>query len=758
MTTRQRLPRALQVPAILLALLTLGAGPLAAATISGTVRNEAALGLANVDLDFIDLCSGDNIFLSGDKTAADGTFSVVVPAGTYDVHFTPAAGAVVTAADLQDVVVSVNAGLGVITLHPGRLVAGTVLLPGGAPAAGVDLKFVDVATEHRVYLSKDVTNASGQYAVRVPPGTYDLDYRPPVALSYTDAERFGLVVGASDISGLSNSLGTGFVVTGQVRDKNSNRVKNVDIDAYDECTGRRIATAHDNTDVNGNYSVVVPAGTYSFAYDPPRCKALESTRAGGVAIARAKDLGTEQMQAAVAVSGIVHGPDGLPLADARLKFYDVTTVGNPRQPATNDRTDAAGAFSVLVPTGTYDINIEPPPGVDDVVGHLNSVPAGPTSLGVVTLAAGFPVHGVVVGPGFAPVEHVNINVVDSETRVAQRIANDATDATGAFTVVLPLGTYDFEYAMPACTGLAPAAQTNRAIASAVTLPVVTAVTGVHLTGSIVDGGSLPVPNVDLDIYPAGTGNKIYTPNDKTAADGTYDVLVPPGTWDVRYIPSSLTRLLPAERLNNSAPASLALPLTVLENGWFVSGLVRAQATFLPIEGAAVDFFPPGNTTAPLWTPHHVTGVDGAYAVPVPAGTWDVRFTPPAGAPLGVTWVHGVAALADVALADQLLPTAVTGVNPGALTAALALSTPRPNPTSGACAFSLVVPAGEGELTLWNVAGRRVAQLWRGRAPEGALVRWNGAGDGGVRLSAGIYYARLTMTGGAVRTRPVVVLP
>jgi len=758
MTTQHRPHPALLAPALLLALALLGAGPLAAATISGTVRNEAAVGLANVDLDFIDLCSGDNIFLSGDKTAADGTFGVVVPTGTYDVHFTPAAGAVVAAADLQDVVVTVNASLGVITLHPGRLVSGTVLLPGGAPAAGVDLKFVNLATDHRVFLTKDVTNASGQYAVRVPPGTYDLDYRPPVALPYTDAERFGLVVGASDIGGLSNSLGTGFVVTGQVRDKIGNQVKNVDIDAYDECTGRRIATAHDNTDVNGNYSIVVPAGTCSFAYDPPRCKALESTRAAGVAITRAKDLGTEQMEAAVTVSGIVHGPDGLPLTDARLKFYDVASLGSPRQPATNDRTDATGAFSVLVPVGTYDINIEPPPGVNDLVGHLNSVPAGPTNLGVVTLAAGFPVHGVVVGPGFVPVEHANVNVVDSETRVAQRIANDATDATGAFTVVLPLGTYDFQYAMPACTGLAPASQSNRAIASPTTLPPANTVTGVHLTGTIVDAGSLPVPNVDLDLYAAGTNSKIYTPNDQTAADGTYDVLVPPGTWDVRYIPSSLTRLLPAERLNTSAPASLALPLTVLENGWFVSGLVRAQATLLPIDGAAVEFFPPGNTTTPLWAPHHLTGVDGAYAIPVPAGTWDVRFTPPTGLPYGATWVHGVTVGADVVLADQLLPAAVTGVSPGAPVATLVLSAPRPNPTAGACAFTIVVPDGEGELTLWNVAGRRVARVWRGRAPEGALVRWDGAGEGGARLSAGIYYARLTMTGGAVRSRPVVVLP
>ena len=758
MTTRFRSHLALLAPTILLALVTLGAGPLAAATITGTVRNEAATGLANVDFDFIDLCSGDNIFLSGDKTAADGTFGIVVPAGTYDVHVTPAAGSALAATDLQDVVVSASVSLGVIILHPGRLVSGTVLTPALAPAAGVDLKFVDLATDHRVYLTKDLTNASGQYAVRVPPGTYDIDFRPPAALPYVDAERLGLVVGASDIAGLSDVLHTGFNVTGSARDKLSNKLKNVDVDAFDECSGRRIATAHDNTDVNGNYSIFVPAGTYTFSYDPPRCKALESTRVTGVTISQNKDLGTEQMEAAVLLSGVVHDHLGLPLEGAKLKCYDVTTAGTPRQAAANDRTDAAGAFSIYLPVGTYDVNVEPPSGVNELVGHLNSIAVGPADVGTVTLAAGFPVSGRVVGPGSVPVEHANVNVVDSATRVAQHIANDATGADGRFTVVLPAGTFDFQYALPACGGLAPAEQADRVIAGTTTLPTLAAVVGVHLTGSVVDTGSLPVPSVDLDLYTAGTANKLYTPNDRTAADGTYDVLIPPGSWDVRFIPSSLTRLRPAERLSTLVSTSLALPLTVLENGWFVSGLVRAQGTLLPLEGAAVDFFPPGNTTSPLWTPHHLTAVDGSYAVAVPAGTWDLRFTPPAGAPYGVAWAHGVVVGADIALADELLLSGVTGVAPAPGAVALALSAPRPNPVHGACTFALVVPRGEGELTLWSVAGRRVARPWHGVAPDGLTVRWDGSGDDGRRLPSGIYYARLAAPGVPVRTRSVVVLP
>ena len=118
----------------------------AAATLTGVVKNESGVGIGNVDIDFINQCSGDNVFLASDHTAADGTFSVIVAAGTYDVHFIPPAGSTVCAGDVQGFVVSDNASMGTVTIHPGRLVSGTVLTPSLAGAANVDLKFVNTLT------------------------------------------------------------------------------------------------------------------------------------------------------------------------------------------------------------------------------------------------------------------------------------------------------------------------------------------------------------------------------------------------------------------------------------------------------------------------------------------------------------------------------------------------------------------------------------------------------------------------------------
>src|SRR5262249_1579569 len=171
--------------------------------------------------------------------------------------------------------VSASAGMGVVTLHPGTLVSGTVLTPSLGAAANVDIKWVDVAADHRRFLSKTLTDVNGAWSIRVPQGTWRLDFRPAATTTFGAGERLPLAVGAAAISGLTDTLRTGSVVTGTVRTKSGNvKLKNVDVSFFDECSGKSIATAHDNTDVNGNFSVVVPPGKYTFTADPAVCSGV----------------------------------------------------------------------------------------------------------------------------------------------------------------------------------------------------------------------------------------------------------------------------------------------------------------------------------------------------------------------------------------------------------------------------------------------------------------------------------------------------
>ena len=182
-------------------------------------------------------------------------------------------------------------------------------------------------------------------------------------------------------------------------------------------------------------------------------------------------------------------------------------------------------------------------------------------------AARYPVTGAV------PLANVNINILDQVTRVAQRVSHDNTDVNGNFTVYVNPGLYDIHFDPPACGGMAPDQLEGLSVSGPMVLPVESLVTGVHLLGSVTDPVSLPAVNVDLDVYPAGGVNKLYTPGDKSSATGAYDVLVRPGTYDVRYTPSSLTRMRPAFRTNIAMAGNVTVPAVVLAYGsdWFRTG-------------------------------------------------------------------------------------------------------------------------------------------------------------------------------------------
>ncbi len=91
--------------------------------------------------------------------------------------------------------------------------------------------------------------------------------------------------------------------------------------------------------------------------------------------------------------------------------------------------------------------------------------------------------------------------------------------------------------------------------------------------------------------------------------------------------------------------------------------------------------------------------------------------------------------------------------PGA-TSAVALSPPRPSPTSGATelTFQLDAPL-RVDLAIHDVRGARVRGLVRGQTFEGGahVVRWDGADDEGSTVAPGVYFARLTTDrGSAIR--------
>lgn len=80
---------------------------------------------------------------------------------------------------------------------------------------------------------------------------------------------------------------------------------------------------------------------------------------------------------------------------------------------------------------------------------------------------------------------------------------------------------------------------------------------------------------------------------------------------------------------------------------------------------------------------------------------------------------------------------------GSPASGVALSAARPNPSSGATNFVVSLPAaGSVDLAMYDLAGRRVATLYRGVLPAGSRAfTWNPG-----RVPSGVYFARLAVDG------------
>jgi len=121
-------------------------------------------------------------------------------------------------------------------------------------------------------------------------------------------------------------------------------------------------------------------------------------------------------------------------------------------------------------------------------------------------------------------------------------------------------------------------------------------------------------------------------------------------------------------------------------------------------------------------------------------------------------------ISSVVFYDQPVPpdacgglTGLPPVVPGRSLAAegIFLGAPAPNPTTGRTEIRFRLPSeGPVELAVWDVGGRRVAEVWSGTVSAGEhLMVWDGKDLRGRQAPAGAYLVRLSV-GADVRTQPV----
>lgn len=420
--------------------------------ISGFVRDTLSQPIAGIDINVYEQGSGTKLETPGDNTNASGFYDVVVPDGSYLVRWR----SVDTLArwfplemqnvDLNNQDTSIN-----VTLESGWFISGTVTGPGAAAVVNADLDFFDVAAQVVILTVDDNTDGAGKYRVLVPSGNYDVTATAPAAAGLFPATQSGVAI-TNDMV-INFNLVEALTLSGTVKTGSNAPVAGADIDVRDTVTGAKLITPGDNTLSDGSYSVSVPAGVYDLDYQPivDSLNTLAPVRVHGVVITKDTTVNII-VPPGMFLSGVVQksGSGAVSGVDIDVKYATTGAV----VPVVGDLTDSFGAFTVVIPTGEMDVEVEPPFALRLSAKLLPGfAPSQDTSITVV-LDTGLVVSGTATdSTGTTPVPMVRVSAVTTPAGDTIFTPGNRTNGNGQYQVLVPPATYNLFYEPDASSGI-----------------------------------------------------------------------------------------------------------------------------------------------------------------------------------------------------------------------------------------------------------------------------------------------------------------
>jgi FlgD Ig-like domain len=410
----------------------------------GTVRTPMLQPIAGIDIDVRDQITNAELFVPHDDSDANGFYSVVLPPGTYKVHFRPNPSTSYPVRVIENVVMSLDRNLDA-TLQNGVRLFGTATDPAGDPLPGVSLEVFNAVTGARVWTFGSSSDQLGAYQAALVPGVqYDLVYEGPSGWGYDQVTVDSILISAPTLRNVSMPFP--FRLHGQVHAAQSGApVANVDLDVVD-ADGRDIPLDNDNTDGNGNYEIGVPEGLIDVIFRSPEGNWLASHIVRNLNITNDTDLNA-LLVAGIALSGRVRRPGGVGVANVD---FDVESLQTGLEiPVFDDNTDALGDYTLVLPAGSYRLDVDPGRGVRFVAQVLSSVQVphgGPLDI---LLAPGVLLSGRVIDHISNPWPGIDLDVRIANTLNEIVTPGDDTDVNGIYLVTVPPGTYDLAFNVPA---------------------------------------------------------------------------------------------------------------------------------------------------------------------------------------------------------------------------------------------------------------------------------------------------------------------
>lgn len=327
--------------------------------------------------------------------------------------------------------------------------------------------------------------------------------------------------------------------TGTVVDGSGAPIAGADLDFFHQ-DGKESNTRNDGTGANGTFTTEVRDGpdTYDVRVNPPYGAALLPGEVNDVLVVGTKNLGTITLPAGFLVEGRTLNAIGQPVADVSVKVFDSASGAVVYIP--HSTTDALGEFKFAVPSGTYDIVFDTSALVGPLLApaqRFATSVTGALDLGDVTLPNGFVLSATCKRSNGTGILGVDVDVVDTATGNLLYTPGDGSDALGFVDVVVPAGTFDVQFQIDPATKIVSRELLATVVTGTTNLGTLTFVNGFFLSGTVTATATgLPVAAVDVDVIDPVNGSEVYLVNDNSSASGTYQVVVPAGTWNVDFDP------------------------------------------------------------------------------------------------------------------------------------------------------------------------------------------------------------------------------
>ena len=556
----------LVVAAVGAALPAAGAATNPAGQLSGRVQDAVTgAALAGAGITLSDPAS--HAVVASGTADASGAYSVAAQQGTYDVTVSATPDSAPEQGLMKGVSVKADSRLIIALVAPPAPASGTVNLTGtlqdrahhALPSVGLTLFSNGVG-----YINA-TSGADGSFGVRVPPGHYVLMLNTPnnpIAGAAVPQQSFDLNIADVDLTAdrRLDLVLPALDMTVTVRDRSGATVPNTSVTAYGGHNDGRVDTQsftvapgvqasglwswNGRTDASGRLIMPgFPTDSVHLSLSPPN---FPSFTLAGFALSAAATNFDITLPVTARMSGVVHDYDGaaLPGVSVGLSADDGSNL--PVSTGGSTVSAADGSYSLVVPVGSYGLGLARTFSPDGR--GRNDTYAVSTDQGTVTLSADrtldltMPARAVTVhvtDPSGAPVSGATVQAFNPGNPSSQggsdvfpgtpghgwRSSTRTTDASGNASVLVtpgvsvtvnalaPSGSV-LAQAAPAVLAAGDSGPVNLALRSTVTL------TGHAAVGTPRAGVSVSLS--DGSVYFGAT----------TAADGSYTMRVPPGTYSM----------------------------------------------------------------------------------------------------------------------------------------------------------------------------------------------------------------------------------